>query len=182
MRLFWIWVLSLVLSAPAQAQSPEMTIRYILHGVAASQVIIRPQEGVVGTFDPKGGSGLRFTLSFGDTDDTRLVFDYEYASDGGCIINAKLTTTVIKADVEDRRTVKDIKMDWAAVTGLSFIKVLGINNTVVDGMKIDCLTDGDNACEKPLGKTPTWNWPTVSDERQAVLALRRFQVMCRGAR
>jgi hypothetical protein len=157
-----------------------MAIRYILHGIAATEVIIRPQAGVVATFDPKGGSGLRFTLSFADADDTRLVFDYQYASDGGCIVEATLTTTVIKADVEDRRTVKTVRMDWARVTGLSFVKVLGINNTVVDGVKIDCLTSDENACENPVGGAATWNWPTVSDERQAVLALRRFQATCRG--
>lgn len=181
MRLFWLWVLSLVLCVPAQAQPPEMAIRYILHGIEADQVIIRPQEGVVGTFDPRGGSGLRFTLSFADADDTRLVFDYQYALDGGCIIEATLTTTVIKANVEDRTTVKAVRMDWTGVTGLSFVKVLGINNTMVDGMKVECLTRGENACENPLGGTATWNWPTVSDERQAVLALRRFQAMCRGS-
>jgi hypothetical protein len=71
-------------------------------------------------------------------------------------------------------TQKRLLLDWSKVTGLSFVKVLGINNTVVDGLTIVCQHNGPNTCENPIGSSDRWNWPTVANESKASTMLKRF--------
>lgn len=170
----WIMLLA-AFSAPAKAGVPEARLLYVLHGIEAQEIVTRPQNGVVATFLPTPDGGLSFTISFADEDNTRLLFTYHYAVLSNCIVKAMLLTTAFKQGQDALTARKNMILDWRKVSGLSFVKVLGINNTVVDGLKVQCRTDAGLACGNPIGSAGAWNWPTVADEKKATLALVKFK-------
>jgi hypothetical protein len=170
----WI-VLLIAFSFPAKAGVPEALLLYVLHGIEAREIVTRPEKGVVASFRPTPDGGLWFTISFADEDNTRLLFTYHYTVLPNCMVKAVVLTTAFKEGRDALSARKDMILDWRKVSGLSFVKVLGINNTVVDGLKVQCRTDTGIACENPIGRSDTWNWPTVADEKRATLALAKFK-------
>jgi hypothetical protein len=160
---------------PAKAGVPEAQLLYLLHGIETQEIVTRPETGVVASFRPMPDGGLSFTISFADQDDTRLLFTYHYTVMANCMVRAVLLTTAFKQGQDALTARKDMLLDWRNVSGLSFVKVLGINNTVVDGLKVQCRTDTGAACQNSTGSSETWNWPTVADEKRATLALGKFK-------